>query len=921
MIDVTKPLQEPIRRDFFENVLNKKPLKKDEDDLLKLNPDELRGLMGDKGAEAFGGRLGGGDAGGLDTCERGQLDLGKEDRPWWYEKDELGKVKTPAFEEGDIYRKIAVAPFYLIYYTVKSFERRSRQDLKKYTNTLFKVCGVIFLISLIMTYYEPLEFLISFKSLAVLAGCMAGLCRLVFMSIGDEDERKSIDFGAEEGEKVLEDRCKKDDSLGVGFGLGLRERFDDADDDEDREKNYNNINKILKEYSESLPFEENVVEKGLSIDRYKDMLLRAFKRAEKARGSAKGWSRKDIIMSFRDYIFCTTPEFYNMYEVKRGSVVYNNVSYLIYDGLTRIFDKLDYSGQYGFIIEEFVENKVFYKVEAVLPKFITASKINSELGILMSKFKAHEADNDVRIRVDSYGDKIVFKIIKETEQIISWGDVIRFYDPRPMIDDKVFERFVSDKYDVPVLLGLQNDETPYIFDIAENTSIAIAGTSGSGKSWSVFLLMFNFFVQFHPGDVSFIILDHKRSAEYSTLARFPHVLGLHNNIDEFIDLMKEVVAEQERRKVILNRLEIDKWSELRRQLKDDPENLRRFPWLFIVVEETAAVLSQLEMDSKQKEKRDEFVGLLKQIAKQGRNVGMRLIMVSQRTVDRELPRDVMSECGVKIGFKLNEDDLRRLEIYNKDIANIEGRGIAAFKDMFLTDAISVKTLGIGGHNGLEMQNLLRMMAFDWHLRLSDKEAYANFRALDMLDNRRGRREKVLDDLKNGRYFTVDLKNEDVGAIVDEVDRDWVEDRGGTFDKEDVLEDVEKRMPEVKAGKGVGSTSVCTDGIKKDSEKSVGKGFGFMGAEFYKEEGVKEEKRPCGEDGQESKGDEGDIKGDERGYRRVNMRIPDFIYRYGEGENRNLIKKEVLRRYYSENEIERALVYSIITSLDDEYYMA
>ena len=882
MIDVTKEI--PIRQDFLDNVLDKKPI--DEmsfEDYLDMDLDELTSLA---------------DHLGMDI-EESTPPIDYSSKPWWIEVDEDGR-EIEKFEEGSDFNKIIVAPFYLVYYMVKSIERRTKEDLKNFSNNFMYVNVIFFVIGLIFTNLG-FRFFIPFSKVVWVTIAGVIMSRVLFVySIKGQDV--TIDEAVEELDEVVDDEIVDDVEL-EEFDIEYKDEQNLTYDDEDMQ-----ILKMKKKYEAELPLvEKKVMTKD--IDEFRNELIRGFKNSEKYRGK-NIYKREDILLSLNEYILCNNPGFSDFRAIERGSIVYNNISYLIYQGVRDIYTRLTFTGEYTMEVESLYENLLYYKLKVRLPVLVKLETLIDKIDTIERRFKKHEADNEVDIKVTASGGVYTFWIMKPDNNILTLGDVLRYYDPTR--DFKTYEDFVDDdKYELPILVGLQDEEVPYIFDMAKNTNIAIAGTSGSGKSWAVFSFMLNLVLQSHPGDVSFVIFDFKRDPLYTTFARLPHVVGFYNheNTMEYIDYIKEIQLEMARRKEILDSAGISKWSELRKGLRDRPEDLHKFPWLFVVLEETASVLNSLEAESK--DKRDEFINNLVSIAKQARSFGIRLMLISQRTVSAELPKNVLSECGVRYAFQLKSDDTERMDMKPFGVMPPNKTGIALFKDENLTYPISVKTLGVGGLNDEQIISLVRILAYEWQLRVDYDEIKDNFPTLKLTNNLLERRIQVLNDYKEGRLFQEDVSKLDTDKILNNINKSFGVSEGN-IEPEIIRKDV-----------GIKATGNKDMGIKATGNKDIDVIVEDDTTELDLDDivegnvvsnwGIKVEQK----DTKVNKDMFDDTNKDD--FKEGKLDIQEFIRRTGKGVGGKVLKTEV-ERYYTKKEIREALNNIDIVE-DGDYYRA
>ena len=961
MLDLTKPLPRPIRKEFFENVLNAESLDDQKNkDIRDYSLDELEKMLED--TEDMSGFMGLHDI-RSELLDSGQIDI--DDSKWWVDKDAKGNEITPKFEEGDTIRKVLVAPYYLVYYVIKSLKRRKKSDILPFLDTSFMLFGAIGVLSAIMIILD-IKFIVNFQELAIASVIMSLASKvsksLLEVRIKGNPEITEVEESYVETENTVEDFEEYGDYEDIEF---YNEDIDYGDEDDYDDPGVVQA-RLKREYSKELPITENIVTTK-DREEYKDYLLKAFENSKRYRDRDL-YTREDIVLSMNEYILCNNPGFSELSSIPKNSTVYNNISYLIYEGLRGIYSQLTFTGEYVIKVHSLTENQMYYKFEVELPKIVKLDRVIRDLSVIESKFKAHETDNDVDITVSSYGNIFVFRIKKVNNIVVTWGDAIRYYDPVTGI--QTFKDFIDEeKYGLPIMVGLQNDETPIIFDVDENTNIAIAGTSGSGKSWAVFLLIYNIIIQSHPGDASFIIFDFKGDVQYEALARLPHVVGLFNHKDRpemYIEYLREVLAEMNRRAELLRELGVSKWSELRKSFRNNPEQRQKFPWLFVIMEETAAVLSSLESQSK--DLKDEYIRVTKEIAKQCRSLGIRIVMISQRTTSGDLPRDIESECGVKFTFKLKESDLERVEMLPTGVIPPKKKGTAVFKEEFLTEPIVIKSLGIGGLNDFQIQNLTRMIAFEWHLRIND-DIINNFPIFNVVNNWRVRRQQVLEDLKNGNYFNdvtkinlsevINKLGGNAGAPiggtstsgnststrtqvpkvkiytpehyeVEEIRQEVIEDEYFDIDDlykdeyeedievepEELIEDETEEFVEDKNNKGKPNSrpmrlgGMMGAGARKGSTKPKND---YTKVEEMVKENVKEVAKveePVSER----------TKVEERPKRKID--IVEFIIKYGEGEfGERKVPHEIIRKYYTEEEIEDALASIAIVDDHEGHYLA
>lgn len=793
MIDLTKELSVKINKDFLDNVLNKKDFSdvKDYEDLQNLPLEDLEALLDqlkddpemDSASEFLPG---------FDQPSRPNI---PEIRPaveddslfksihgfqngWWVKKDRTGKPIKPDFEKDDFFRNVIVAPLYLLKFTYLSIQKRSsdkNHDLVAYFKSLEKLSMLTGAFSLVSWLILDLVFLMKMSSLFFLSVLLflvsKGYGLYFFNKYGDlvkEQEEPLLDLDEEIDLSEL-DHFDEDFLATLKPDQEVDEfDWDDEDDTEDSEVYDMPSDEKTQNYKDNFPFPLKYVSPDTTVDAFNKMLLDAYRKSARFRLGYTPVDRKWIVESFQEYMFCNNPNFADTTPISKSSVTYKNIAYLIYDGLTIIKPALNYSGDYTMQVSNLTETTLFYRIEFRITGIpLKLSDIMSGLSDIKALFKIDSEDSDVSIQVSTYAKNFVFRIMKSGDPLISWGDLIRHYNPKT--GKGVYDQFLDPKMVLPVLIGLENMETPYVYDVINNTSMVISGQSGSGKSFGTYSWLFNIMIQSHPGDVNFMIFDYKGDPQYSALGLLPHVLGVYRDTSQYLDLMKEALLELDRRKQIMDALKVSKWQDVREKLKDKPDELRKLPYMFIIVEEMKATLSDLTDLSKKDEYMREFVSLMVKLAKQGRSLGMRLIAISQRPLNDEIPRSLLSECATKWGFKLMDKDIEILQMESKDVLPPDKRGLS----LFVSEGNPVKnirSMAIGHVKDTQILNLTRMIAFEWHSRITDSEAVPEVVSFTLADRRAATRSSVLELIENEDFFTKDIGDLNIGDVLSQVNQ-------------------------------------------------------------------------------------------------------------------------------------------------------
>ncbi|MBQ9071720.1 MAG: type VII secretion protein EssC [Bacilli bacterium] len=191
----------------------------------------------------------------------------------------------------------------------------------------------------------------------------------------------------------------------------------------------------------------------------------------------------------------------------------------------------------------------------------------------------------------------------------------------------------------------------------------VAGMTGSGKSEFIITYILSMAVNYHPDEVSFVLIDYKGGGlagafeNKETGVHIPHLAGTITNLD--VNDMKRSLAsiesELKRRQSIFNNarqklnestIDIYKYQKLRREGKvEEP-----VPHLFIISDEFAELKTQ----------QPEFMEQLISTARIGRSLGVHLILATQKpsgVVDDQIWSNTKFRVCLKVQDKSDSVDM------------------------------------------------------------------------------------------------------------------------------------------------------------------------------------------------------------------------------------------------------------------------
>ena len=267
---------------------------------------------------------------------------------------------------------------------------------------------------------------------------------------------------------------------------------------------------------------------------------------------------------------------------------------------------------------------------------------------------------------------------------------VRFLDAaglEPPDPRQIQARWAAAGRTTQALLGLRADG-PFVLDLAQGPHLLVAGTTGSGKSELLQTLVSSLAVANRPDAMSFVLIDYKGGAAFRAFRSLPHTAGMLSDLDEFLveRALVSLRAELQRRKTILDRADKTNiqryWDALPAMPGSDP-----LPRLVIVVDEFAVM----------SEKLPEQLAALIDIGRQGRSLGIHLVLATQRPAG-VVTADLRSNINLRIALRVASPEDSRDVIDTVDAARIPAEGSAGRAYAWLGDGrpVAFQSARVGG---------------------------------------------------------------------------------------------------------------------------------------------------------------------------------------------------------------------------------
>lgn len=671
--------------------------------------------------------------------------------------------------------RFLISPIFLFYYVVLHMTRNNI-GLKSWEDELSMIKRVNFIIigSALIFFLFDGSTIVS-PTFQIIVGVVMIITAHILLNVvrGGVQQDESPQEEQPSGFDGFNSNNESDDVFG-GNNTGFTDNVDIFGDDDAPKNDLRDLNEGEDDMFED-PYDDGKPKLGVSPLNVNDDnaflqdLTNVFKTTERYAGTGgRHMPRPELVQSFAPYLATNYQNFGQWKIVNESSITYRNLVFTLFLALNKINNKFGKAqkeeDEYGgtrkvydkLFINDVKENTMMYRVEFELPNYFNFNTLTRKQEEFYNVLKANENDTDVKILLSTFRQGFVIKIFKPVNEIISIGDILRYNDTTTD-GPSALEEFTDEGKGLPLLLGIKNSEYPFVIDYEDNTSGAIVGGSGSGKSWATFSFLSNFLVSNDYHNLQIMVFDKKDATFWNTMALSPHVIGFHSNLEDLLTICTEVYAEITRRKQVLKEEYAENFKSLRKKLRKngDYEKIKRFPLLLFVVDEITSSMMELVEYDDDKETYNAVRNMMAKITAEGRSLGVRMVVIGQRSIDTSMPKFVIANSSFKFGMKLdNKNDFNSFDMEHavKELGFPEriGEGIVTTQG---EEASFIKTLGVGGRNDDQILWLIRALALEWNRRsIGDEFISETTNVFKTSYNRHIFREKAFEMLERGELI-------------------------------------------------------------------------------------------------------------------------------------------------------------------------
>lgn len=316
---------------------------------------------------------------------------------------------------------------------------------------------------------------------------------------------------------------------------------------------------------------------------------------------------------------------------------------------------------------------------------LAAFEVLPNTGVKVQKIKALE--NDIALNLQASSIRIIAPIPGKA----AVGIEIPNPDPQPVNFRDLLEDYqkLSQRLQVPLLLGKKANGDNFWTDLATMPHLIIAGTTGSGKSVCINTIVMSLIMTSPPTDIKLVIVDPKK-VELTGYSQLPHMLTpVITEAKEAHSALIWLVREMELRYEILRFLGLRNIQSFNARSRNaeieasyDKEIPEKMPFIVGIIDELSDLLLSSSHDIETP---------IVRLAQMARAVGIHLILATQRPSRDVITGLIKANFPSRIAFKVANKVNSQIIIDEPGAENLMGNG-----DMLVVSPGSFAPLRVQG---------------------------------------------------------------------------------------------------------------------------------------------------------------------------------------------------------------------------------
>ena len=310
---------------------------------------------------------------------------------------------------------------------------------------------------------------------------------------------------------------------------------------------------------------------------------------------------------------------------------------------------------------------------------VTLYEIVPAPGVKISKIVGLE--NDIALALAAKGIRIIAPIPGKG----AIGVEIPNAEPAIVKARSVLNKVIDSKMELPLALGKTISGEVYLADLSLMPHLLIAGSTGSGKSVGINMIISSLLYSKIPADVKFILIDPKKIelSFYNKLRR--HYLAVSPDLDEDIITvpqnavlaLKSVEIEMEKRYDRLAKAGVRNIVDYNKKINNpktkphDSETIKHhhLPYLIVIIDELADLMITAGKDVE---------GPITRLAQLARAVGIHLVLATQRPSVNVITGVIKANFSSRVAYQVATKIDSRTILDSNGAEQLLGRGDMLF---------------------------------------------------------------------------------------------------------------------------------------------------------------------------------------------------------------------------------------------------
>lgn len=306
---------------------------------------------------------------------------------------------------------------------------------------------------------------------------------------------------------------------------------------------------------------------------------------------------------------------------------------------------------------------------------------------------------NVNIRIIPERQLVGIETERKNKEIVKFGEIIKS------------EEFKKNSSILSIGLGKDVYGNIKIVDLKQTSHVLVSGTTGSGKSIFLHVIINSILYKAKPGEVKFLMIDTKE-VELSIYNKIPHLLiPVITECNKALGALAWLCQEMENRLKIFSKEDVNNIEEYNKK-----SNTLQLPYLILIIDEYADLV---ETNKKA------FEELLYVLTKRANHVGINIIISTERPSVNIIKGAIKANISTRVSFKLPSQSDSRVVLDNVGAENLFGNGDMLLKKMGIYKPIRYQCAFISNNEIEKITN---------YIKTEEKNIYNNRDILQAKDN-------------------------------------------------------------------------------------------------------------------------------------------------------------------------------------------